>query len=245
MLRVTQRVRSGSALKLLNRATPVNATPALLLTGRRDFRTAPLPAILSQRTPVVALVSNKPALFPSRSFSAQPVADAAAPITEADVIECQANWAHAICDISKVYLEKGDFVATAGEYAGMLYGYGHTDVLFKPTKATKHPFRPTPEDAMSYFVGAYAMKNEKFHGEDKGFAINGGNGWSKVVFSNHNIKLFSDCAIAMGSYDFTDAKTTRKSTVEYTFGYTRCDDGQVRIFLHHSSVPFSPTSEMM
>ncbi len=27
--------------------------------------------------------------------------------------------------------------------------------------------------------------------------------------------------------------------MEYTFGYTRCDDGKVRIFLHHSSVPYS------
>ena len=28
------------------------------------------------------------------------------------------------------------------------------------------------------------------------------------------------------------------STVEYTLGYARCDDSKVRIFLHHSSVPY-------
>jgi hypothetical protein len=42
----------------------------------------------------------------------------------------------------------------------------------------------------------------------------------------------------MGTYDFTCATSGDVSTVEYTFGYTRCDDGKVRIFLHHSSVPF-------
>ncbi|KAH8045817.1 hypothetical protein JL720_16561 [Aureococcus anophagefferens] len=27
--------------------------------------------------------------------------------------------------------------------------------------------------------------------------------------------------------------------VEYTFGYKRCEDDEVRIFLHHSSVPYA------
>ena len=44
--------------------------------------------------------------------------------------------------------------------------------------------------------------------------------------------------IAMGNYYFTCATTGNKSKVEYTFGYARCDDGKVRIFLHHSSLPY-------
>ena len=28
--------------------------------------------------------------------------------------------------------------------------------------------------------------------------------------------------------------------IYYTFGYKRNDDGKVRIYLHHSSVPYSP-----
>ena len=39
-------------------------------------------------------------------------------------------------------------------------------MLFKPTKSTKNPFRPTGEEAMSYFVGAEAMNNDEFKGED-------------------------------------------------------------------------------
>jgi len=160
------------------------------------------------------------------------------PVSEAEVLECQAKWAAAIENISSVYLQKGDFVGAAGEAAGELYGYGHHNVLFKPTKATAHPFRDTPEIAMSYFVGAEAMGMDEFKGEDAGFAINGGKGWKKVVFSNHQIDLHGPVAIAMGSYDFTCATTGEIATVEYTFGYKRCADGKPRICLHHSSVPY-------
>merc|ERR1711879_244150 len=47
-----------------------------------------------------------------------------------------------------------------------------------------------------------------------------------------------DIAFAMGNYYFTCATTGEKAQVEYTFGYQLCDDGKVRIFLHHSSVPY-------
>merc|ERR1719331_3677514 len=159
-------------------------------------------------------------------------------MTEAEVLAAQDLWASKIAEISKVYAEKGDFVAAAGEAAGKLYGYGKSDVLFKPTKATKNPFRPTGEDAMSYFVGAEAMKNNKFKGEDAGFAINGGRGWKDVTFNNHKIDLNGPTAQAMGDYLFTDATSGDKVRVEYTFGYKRNDDGKVRIYLHHSSVPY-------
>merc|ERR1712078_825855 len=125
----------------------------------------------------------------------------------AEVEAAQALWADSIASISKVYADGGDFVGAAGEAAGKLYGYGKSDVLFKPTKATKHPFRPTAEDAMSYFVGSEAMKNDKFKGEDAGFAINGGKGWKSVDFRNHKIDLNGPTAQAMGSYIFTCATT--------------------------------------
>merc|ERR1711871_413807 len=162
-----------------------------------------------------------------------------APVTKADVEAAQKLWGDSIASISKGYAEEGDFVAAAGEAAGKLYGYGHGSVLFKPTKATDNPFRATGEDAMSYFVGAEAMSNDKFKGEDAGFAINGGKGWKKVVFNNHKIELNADTATAMGSYDFTCATTGDVVTVEYTFGYKRCADGKPRICLHPSSVPYS------
>merc|ERR1719161_3520111 len=109
-------------------------------------------------------------------------------VTEADVEAAQKLWAESIASISQVYAEEGDYVAAAGEAAGKLYGYGHGSVLFKPTKATDHPFRATGEEAMAYFVGAEAMKADEYKGEDAGFAINGGSGWKNVVFRNHQIE---------------------------------------------------------
>ena len=161
---------------------------------------------------------------------------ASAEISEVEVRSVQAAWANAIKGISKTYLEGGDYVAAAGKAAGELYGYGHTNVLFKPTKAAEAQFRPTASDAMSYFVGHHAV--EKGHSEDAGFAINGGKGWSDVVFDNHQIDVSGNVAIAMGNYYFTSAADKSKTKVEYTFGYKKNADGNVRIFLHHSSVPF-------
>merc|ERR1719486_1265287 len=163
-----------------------------------------------------------------------------APVTEEEVLAAQRLWAESIASISKVYAEKGDFVAAAGEAAGKLYGYGHGSVLFKPTKATDHPFRATGEEAMSYFVGAEAMKNDEFKGEDAGFAINGGRGWKSVTFRNHQVECYGAVAHAMGDYIFVDATSGDEVRVEYTFCYKRCDDGEVRICLHHSSVPYVP-----
>ena len=119
-----------------------------------------------------------------------------APITAEDVEACQAAWAGAIQSISKTYLDGGDYIKAASDAAGELYGYGHTNVLFKPTKAADEPFRPTGESAMSYFVGGAAVENGLE--EDAGFAINGGKGWSKVVFDNHQVEYTGNIAIAMG-----------------------------------------------
>ena len=79
----------------------------------------------------------------------------------------------------------------------------------------------------------------EFDGEDAGFAINGGRGWKSVVFRNHKIDLNGPTAQAMGDYVFTDATSGDEVRVEYTFGYKRNDDGKVRIYLHHSSVPYA------
>jgi len=166
-----------------------------------------------------------------------PFSSPAGVITKQDVEDVQAAWAGAIKSISKTYLDEGDYVGAAAEAAGELYGYGKTNVLFKPTKAADAPFRPTAADAMSYFVGKDAV--DKGYDEDAGFAINGGKGWSDVIFDNHQIDLNGNVAIAMGTYYFTSAEDGSKAKVEYTFGYKKNDDGKVRIFLHHSSVPYS------
>jgi hypothetical protein len=44
------------------------------------------------------------------------------PLTEAEVLTCQANWASAIKTITKTYQDKGDFVQASSDAAGELYG---------------------------------------------------------------------------------------------------------------------------
>merc|ERR1719460_3108679 len=159
-------------------------------------------------------------------------------VTEKEVKQAQAARASAIKTISSVYKSGGDYVQAASNAAAELYGYGHSQVLFKPTKAAEFPFRPTGGEAMSYFVGKDAV--EDGYEEDAGFAINGGKGWADVVFDNHAIDLNGNTATAMGTYYFTCATTGDKVKVEYTFGYKKNADGKARIYLHHSSVPYNP-----
>ena len=56
-------------------------------------------------------------------------------------------------------------------------------------------------------------------------------------FQQSQIDLSGPVAIAMGEYVFTCA-TSEGRDRQYTFGYKRNSDGNARIFLHHSSVPY-------
>jgi len=43
----------------------------------------------------------------------------------------------------------------------------------------------------------------------------------------------------MGNYYFTDANTGDETKVEYTFGYFKDEQGNLRINVYHSSLPYS------
>ncbi len=161
------------------------------------------------------------------------------PISEEDVIQCQKDFGEFILHITNVYFEGGEFVDLVTNSLKDLYGYHEHDVLFKPTKSPINSFRTTYESAICYFVGSENINNSQINKyDDAGFAINGGYGWSNVVFNNHKISINGNNALAMGTYDFTCATTNEIISVEYTFGYKRCQDGKMRIFLHHSSIPY-------
>ncbi|GMH60850.1 hypothetical protein TrRE_jg2112 [Triparma retinervis] len=158
------------------------------------------------------------------------------PVTVSCILSHQSRWSKAITDISAAYLSNGDFVSKASKAQSDLYAYEQGDVIFKPTKSTVPPFRPTPTAALSYFVGAVNVPEG--HSEDMGFAINSGSGWSSVTFHNSSTTLLNGLGFACGVYDFVCASSGDSVRVEYTKGYRRGDDGQVRLFLHHSSVPY-------
>lgn len=154
-------------------------------------------------------------------------------VTIKDVEKAQKNWGNAIVAIGKAYAAKKNYKQVAKNAISDLYAYNFEKgmVLFKPTKAVEKPFRPTAKSALSYFV---AGSNRK-HAEDKGFALMP---WTKVTFKNDAIYFHGDTAIAMGHYTFTPAKGN-PVTVEYTLGYVAYKPGQLKIFLQHSSLPYS------
>lgn len=152
-------------------------------------------------------------------------------VTVSEVNQAQQQWANGVVAVGKAYTDKKNYKAVAVDLLNKLYAFDHQQgmVLFKPTKAAAIPFRGTMESALSYFVG----DNGKF-AEDKGFALQP---WTNVKFHNDEIYLHGNIAIAMGEYYFT-AKSGGVTKVEYTFGYVKNDKGQLKIFLHHSSLPF-------
>ncbi len=145
-------------------------------------------------------------------------------ITEAEVVAAQKQWGDGIVAIGAAE----DSKAAALAHLDTLYGYDHGEVLFKPTKAAADQFRGTKDEALSYFVTGSIE-------EDKGFALAP---YTNVRFENEAISIDCDSALAMGNYYFTTTSGDDVK-VEYSFGYFKDDEGNLRINLHHSSVPFS------
>ena len=152
-------------------------------------------------------------------------------ITEAEVIAAQSAWGGALVQISKDFEEGGikKARATANAVLDAAYGYNLGAVLFKPTLTTvPNTFRTTKEGALSYFVG----DNSKYP-QDTGFALKD---WRSVEIKNVAIYLDGDTAMSMGNVIMTD-KAGKLTTVDKTWGYTKDDQGTLRIVLHHSSLP--------
>ena len=149
-------------------------------------------------------------------------------VNEADINNAQKAWGDGIVAIASAHSNGEDYVSIARNHVETLYAYGLSPVLFKPTLAAVEQFRPNFESALSYFV---ASNNECT--EDKGFAIKG---WTNVRFENADVILGDSTALAMGNYFFTTPEGDEVK-VEYTFGYIVDSSGNLRINLHHSSMP--------
>ena len=152
-------------------------------------------------------------------------------ISTQQIKDAQKEWGDGIVRIAAAHKAGGDFTKVASDHVKSLYAYGLTPVLFKPTLAAVQQFRSTFDEALSYFV---ATNNAC--PEDKGFAIKG---WTAVRFENVDILTDGKVGMAMGNYFFTTPEGDEVK-VEYSFGYTLDEDGNVRINLHHSSMPYAP-----
>ena len=156
-----------------------------------------------------------------------------AAITQAEVEAAQQAWGQALVQISTDYAEGGidQARATAESVLDAAYGYDLGPVLFKPT-LTEAPqtFRTTREGALAYFVG-----HDDGFAEDTGFALKG---WTDVEIENAAIFIVGNTAMTMGNVHITGPDGT-VTTVDKTWGFQRDAAGDLRIVLHHSSLPYS------
>ena len=153
-------------------------------------------------------------------------------ISEQAILDAQNAWGEGIVKIGQVFLDQGDFRATAEDHINAFYNYQEGSVLFKPTLVSEKQFRQDFEGALSYFVGG----NENYP-EDHGFAIKP---WSDVNWENIGTKIIGNMGMAMGNYFFTQVEGGDVVKVEYSFGYTTNSDGELKIVLHDSHLPYSP-----
>lgn len=153
-------------------------------------------------------------------------------VTEAEVEAAQKAWGAALIQISTDYKNGGieKAKATANAVLDAAYGYNLGPVLFKPTLTViPQTFRPTKEGALAYFVG-----DDPNFPNDSGFALKG---WTAYEFENSAVHITADLALTMGKVRITNDKG-EVTEVDKTWGFKKDDKGQLRIVLHHSSLPF-------
>jgi len=150
-------------------------------------------------------------------------------ISKEEFLAFQKEWGHGVVNIGQLFLEKKDYRKAAIKLVDTFYGYNEGTVLFKPTRAQHNEFRLTAKSAISYFIG-----NDPEFAEDTGFALQP---WTKVRFVNKGFIFTENYAVAMGNYFFTDLKNKEKK-VEYTIGIFRSKNDELKINLHHSSIPY-------
>ena len=148
-----------------------------------------------------------------------------------DIENIQKEWGDSLVKLGSLKNNRDACEKEVEILINKLYGYNNGTVLFKPTKAKDDQFRLTFEGAKSYFIG----ENNDFS-EDSGFALQP---WTNVRFENASVILNDNNALAMGNYFFTQINGSVVK-VEYTFGYFLNENNNLKINLHHSSLPFNP-----
>ena len=197
-------------------------------------------AILATLLPLAACVSvtsnsTRSGNAPAATATA-PASAATGPITEQQVNAAQQAWCDGLVNVAQIHARGGDAKAAAAKMIDDLYDYADGKVFFKPTLAYgPRTFRPTREGALAYFVGG----NPNFP-EDTGFALKG---WTKARYDNNaaenGIQIHGDIAITMGNV-YVTGPDGKEVMVDKTFVFRRCKDGNLRLCVHKSALPFNP-----
>ena len=161
-------------------------------------------------------------------------------ITYDEVNAAQQAWCDALVKIGKLKEEGGDYKAYAEKVLSEAYNYDYGKVFFKPTLAFgDQTFRNDKKGALAYFVGG-----DPDYPNDKGFALAP---WVKARYDNagdHNegIQIYGSVAITMGNVWVTD-KTGKEVMVDKTWVFKKGKDGKLRIIVHKSALPYSPSTK--
>ena len=142
----------------------------------------------------------------------------------------QQKWGSIVIEIGKAYKKNESLENLTSDLLHNIYAFDHCEVLFKPTLAKHNQFRSTKDEFLSYFLGQNKVCNE-----DSGFALKG---WRSIEFKNYKIIEQNDQLLAMGNYYFKDNED-KLLKVEYTFGFIKVSNNELKINLHHSSLPYN------
>jgi hypothetical protein len=159
-------------------------------------------------------------------------------ITEDQVNAAQQAWCDGLVEIGRIHQAGGDFRAAALAFINGLYDYAEGVVFFKPTMAHgKQTFRDSAKGALSYFVAG-----DPDFPDDKGFALKP---WARVWYENNaaenGIQIHGNIGITMGNVYLADHQGN-ETMVDKTFVFRLCSDRQLRLCVHKSALPYSPTS---
>lgn len=155
-------------------------------------------------------------------------------ITEEEIAQALVTWGNGKIAISSAFEEGGIEAARQVASANLdaYYGYTFGPVLFKPTMASgEQTFRPTKAGALAYFCG-----HSEEYPLDNGFAIMGWRACEHITAARF---IQGDIAMWMGWIKLTN-KDGSVTTVDKSFGYKKDAAGNLRIVLHHSSLPYQP-----
>ena len=145
------------------------------------------------------------------------------------VVATQQKWGNIVIEIGNAYKKNQSLENLTSDLLHNIYAFNHCEVLFKPTLAKNNQFRTTKDEFLSYFLG-----QNKVCDEDSGFAIKG---WKSIEFENFKIIEQNNQLLAMGNYYFKDNED-KVLKVEYTFGFIKVSNEELKINLHHSSLPY-------
>jgi hypothetical protein len=163
-------------------------------------------------------------------------------ITEEEVNRAQQRWCDGLVNISREYLNEGNYQATAEEFIHDMYDFGKGKVFFRPTLAmAPHNFRTTSKGALAYFIG----EDDEF--PDEGFIKKG---WISARFDNQiegqdAIQIHGNIGIAMGNVYLRNEEVTiggKEVIVDKVFVFLK-RGGEVRLIVHNSALSNIPPNQ--